>query len=114
METIIGKSLRGERVALDNRSFVSCTFSDCVLEYRGDPVSFQQTRLSHCKYVFEGPAKRTVLFLQETGLMPFDPAEWGEFEDGVFDTGSSQDGEHRDGVSKESPVKPGELKDGKA
>ena len=82
METIIGKSFQNERLTIDNKSFVNCTLTDCTLEYDGAPVSFYATHFSRCKYIFTGPAKRTVIFLQETELMPFDPAEWGEPKDG--------------------------------
>ena len=76
----MGRTIRDTRVCIDNKSFVQCTLTNCTLEYRGDPVSFHSSHLSQCKYVFLGPAKRTVIFLQQTGLMPFDPTEWGEFD----------------------------------
>lgn len=101
METIIGKTIRDTRMTIDNRSFVQCTLINCTLEYSGEPVSFHTSRLSQCKYVFLGPAKRTVIFLQETGLMPFDPAEWGEFEagpgTGLEDGEAGRDQRHNDG-----------------
>lgn len=83
MDTIVHKTFQDEVVGIDNKSFVHCSMTNCTLQYHGEPVSFYATRLSRCKYIFLGPAKRTVLFLQETGLMPFDPAEWGEAEEEV-------------------------------
>lgn len=82
METILGKTFHQQHLRIDNKSFINCTLTHCTLEYQGDPVSFYATRLSHCRYTFFGPAKRAVMFLQETGLMPFDPADWGEAMDG--------------------------------
>lgn len=78
METIIGHTIHNTVVRIDNKSFVNCDLSGCTLEYAGEPVSFQVTRLRNCRYIFFGAAKRTVVFLQETGLMPFDERDWGE------------------------------------
>ena len=83
METIIDKALQDQRLSIDNKSVVNCTLTNCTLEYHGAPVSFYASHLKRCKYIFSGPAKRTVIFLQETGLMPFNPAEWGDAKEGM-------------------------------
>lgn len=83
MESIYRLDLEGESLTIDNKRFVDCTFTHCILEYSGSPVSFERTRLHGCRYVFYGKAKRTVVFLQNVGLMPFKPSEWAEFPDDV-------------------------------
>ena len=89
MEIIVGKTIHDAVIRIDKKSFVNCDLARCTLEYAGDEVSFQMTRLRQCRYIFFGPAKRTVLFLQETGLMAFDERDWGE-------SGEEASGEKRD------------------
>ena len=81
MELIQNLILEGELVTIDDKHFVDCTFIDCILEYRGQAVSFERTQMSGCRYVFFGHARSTVHFLQGAGLMPYTPGEWGEFPD---------------------------------
>ena len=137
MDTLIGKSFQGDRLVIDNKNFVNCTLTDCTLEYHGDHVSFHATRLNRCRYMFFGPAQRTLLFLQETGLMPFDPSEWGDAqgrtvqdvagedeapeagiaeakpaEDGAGQGGARQDGAGQDGAGQDGAGHDGTMKDG--
>jgi len=83
MRTIQGQTIRSESVEIDNTIFVDCTLIDCILEYSGHPVSFQRTQLRGCRYLFFGIAKGTVQFLQNTGLMNYNPSQWGEFSERV-------------------------------
>ena len=78
METITGMTIQGECLSIDGKTFVDCLLVDCVLEYSGGPVSFERTNMRSCRYTFFGRARRTVHFLQNTGLMPFSPTEWAE------------------------------------
>ena len=100
MEIVLGKTLHDAVIQIDNKSFVNCDLRGCTLEHAGEDVSFQMTRLRNCKYMFYGSAKRTVLFLQETGLMPFDERYWGESSEPRFDAGGHKtagpatDGQH--------------------
>ena len=70
MEMVHGKTLHNGSLLIDDRTFVDCTFVNCVLEYSGRPVHFERTHLRGCRYVFFGEAKCTVQFLQCTGLLP--------------------------------------------
>ena len=81
MEDILFQTIEGESLTIDGKHFVDCLLIDCILEYSGEPVSFERTLMRGCRYVFHGNARSTVQFLQETGLMPFVPSEWGEFSD---------------------------------
>ncbi len=83
MQLLQALTFRDQTVALDNKTFVGCTLVNCVLEYSGGPVTFDSTLFRNCRYIFYGQARSTVLFLQEVGLMPFAPAEWGEFPEHV-------------------------------
>ena len=79
MEIISGLNIKDECVTIDNKHFVNCNFSNCILEYSGTNVSFESTHLRGCRYVFHGRARQTLEFLQGVGLMTFDPRQWGEF-----------------------------------
>ena len=79
METVSNRIIEGESLVIDNKHFVGCTLINCILEYSGDDVVFDRTEMRGCRYVFFGRARRTIHFLQGTGLMPHAPAEWGEF-----------------------------------
>jgi hypothetical protein len=81
LKTIQDTTIRGERLRIDDKTFVNCILANCILEYSGGPVSFERTHLRGCSYVFYGRARRTVDFLQNTGLMPCVPSEWGEVTD---------------------------------
>ena len=79
MELIQGQLIEDQAVAIDGKQFRDCTLARCILEYSGDSVVFERTHLRNCTYVFFGRARDTVHFLQSVGLMPFQPADWGEF-----------------------------------
>ena len=81
MELIKDRTFKGDTLQIDNRIFIDCLLINCTLEYEGGAVSFKQTQMRGCQYVFFGRAKRTVHFLQGVGLMPYMPAEWAEFSE---------------------------------
>jgi hypothetical protein len=79
VETIRWQVIEGQALRIDGTIFSDCTLVNCVLEYSGLPVIFERTQMRGCRYVFFGPARSTVHFLQGVGLMSNDQAEWGEF-----------------------------------
>ena len=79
MILISNRYFQDETVELDGCHFVSCTFSNCILEYHGGEVIFDRASMQSCRHVFFGRARRTLHYLQGIGLMDHDPAEWGEF-----------------------------------
>ena len=83
METIRDLALHSGSLQIDDKRFIDCSFTNCVLEYSGRPVLFERTHLRGCRYVFFGPAKCTLHFLQCTGLMPHEDAEWAETSESV-------------------------------
>jgi hypothetical protein len=80
---IFSQVIENETIEIDGKRFVDCVLSNCVLEYSGGPVIFDRTRMRGCRYVFFGEARRTVQFLQGTGLMPWIPTEWAEVSEHV-------------------------------
>ena len=78
MTTIIGRTITGEHLQIDQTRFVGCTLVRCVLGYDGGEISFDSTILRNCSYVLFGQAERTVKLLQEGGLMPFIEQEWAD------------------------------------
>ena len=79
MTTIVGRTITGEHLHIDQTRFVGCTLVRCVLGYDGGEISFDSTIIRNCSYVFFGQAERTVRLLQEVGLMPFIAQEWTDF-----------------------------------
>jgi hypothetical protein len=77
--TISGQTIKGEDLQIDDTAYVGCTLINCVLNYQGGAVVLDSTVLRNCKYVFYGPARRTVELLQQVGIMPFVEEEWCEF-----------------------------------
>ena len=66
----------GRVVLLDNRSFIGCTFTRCLLRYRGGNVNISAgTKAVDCQPEFAGSAKRTVELLAVFGLLKFVPRE---------------------------------------
>ena len=70
MEIVRGLSLDGGTFSIDGKRLVDCTLTDCTIEYGGGAVILERTMLRNCRYVFTGPAKMTVEFLECLGLMP--------------------------------------------
>ena len=79
MKRVQDQTIEGECVTIDDVHFVRCTLINCVLQCAGGEVVFDRTSMRGCRYVFYGEALRTIKFLQGTGLMLNDPAEWGDF-----------------------------------
>jgi hypothetical protein len=64
----------GRVVLLDNREFIDCTFTSCLLRYRGGIVKLSgKTNVDNCQPEFAGSAKRTVELLSVFGLLKFVP-----------------------------------------
>ena len=81
MDTIQSQVIRNECIAVDDKAFVDCELIDCLIEYSGGSIVFERTVLSGCRFVFFGPARGTVHFLQGVGLIPDATAEWCEIPD---------------------------------
>ena len=83
METLRNLTFVSESVTVDHKHFMDCTFKDCILEYSGEPFTFERTQLTNCRYVFYGLARGTVHFLQCIGLLPANPQQWQELSEQV-------------------------------
>lgn len=63
-ERIQNQQFVGERVVLDGKHFVDCTFENCDLVYRGGvPPNFIRSDFAAPRFVFEDAAQSTVQFM---------------------------------------------------
>jgi hypothetical protein len=83
MELIENQTIRNQGIVIDDKEFRNCNLIDCVLEYSGGPVVFKHSHMSGCRYVFFGPARATVHFLQAVGLTAGLSSDWAEIPDRV-------------------------------
>jgi hypothetical protein len=74
LEPVQDRHFKDETVELDGKRFMSCSFESCTLNYSGGDVEFGPgCSAEHCRPIFSGPARRTVLLLRTLGLLTFDP-----------------------------------------
>jgi hypothetical protein len=83
MERIVNQHFTGRSVTVDQKHFVGCTMTDCILEYSGQPFTLESTQLTGCRYVFFGFARGTVHFLQSVGLLPSLSEDWRELPEQI-------------------------------
>ncbi len=79
MQTIQQRVFEGEVLEMDDKHFIDCTLTNCILRYSGRALVLEKTLLRGCNYVFFGRAKGTVRFLEMMGLLRAQAGEWGEF-----------------------------------
>lgn len=61
------QSFQGERVVLDNHTYVDCTFRRCVLVYSAtSDISLTNCRFEEVEWEFDGAAARVLTFLHAT------------------------------------------------
>jgi hypothetical protein len=82
METLSKQHIVGECLSIDDKHFTDCTLTDCMLEYSGGDVVFERTTLKGCRHIFYGPARGTLHYLQNVGLLALTD-DWGEYSDTV-------------------------------
>ena len=59
-----GATFTNETVVLDGNDYSNCTFTDCVIVFRGTAtVSLNEVTTNNCRWTFEGAAGLTVKFL---------------------------------------------------
>jgi hypothetical protein len=83
LKKIENQTIEGQSLSMDDTAFINCIIKDCILEYSGSSFKLIDTELKSCRYVFYGPARGTVHFLQSVGMMPPASSEWGEHNDRV-------------------------------
>ena len=54
MEIIQDLDMRCKTVRLDDRHFIDCPFTDCVLEYGGSEVILERTSMRGWRHAFTG------------------------------------------------------------
>jgi len=60
---------KGVTVYMDGKRFLNCVLTECKLVYGGGDVTWENTQFVSCQLSFDGPAQRTVAYLQNFGLM---------------------------------------------
>jgi hypothetical protein len=55
-------------IAVDDKHFVNCHFTDCTLIYAGGDFGWTDTRFDRCNLQFAGAAGKTLAFLQQFGI----------------------------------------------
>lgn len=74
LEQITDKRFVGKVVALDGREFINCTFTRCLLRYRGGAFRLGPGCMANdCQPEFSGTAARTVKLLETFDLLKFKP-----------------------------------------
>ncbi len=59
-----GATFTNETVVLDGNDYRNCTFTDCVIVFRGTAaVSLNGVTANNCRWTFEGAAGLTVKFM---------------------------------------------------
>ena len=71
MAVFKNKTIRGERIILDDNRYEKCTLIDCQIVYRGGYLHLD-FETKNCTWAFEGAARNTIIMLQSLGLMPKD------------------------------------------
>ena len=79
MQRIQQRVFEGEVLEMDDKHFIECTLTNCILRYSGGELVLEKTLLRGCNSVFFGRARGTVRFLQTMGLLANLGSEWGEF-----------------------------------
>jgi hypothetical protein len=77
MKTTRNRTIRNETIVLDDVEFRDCEFVNCQLKYSGGEFKLDGVRLSgNCYFTFDGPAQRTIRFLQWAKILSGDPSKW--------------------------------------
>ena len=65
MEKIEGKTLRGQKITLDDKELVNCRLIDCELTYQGNgSIRWIGNKFENCSFALGPSAERTVAFLR--------------------------------------------------
>lgn len=59
----------GITVYMDDKRLINCVLTECKLVYGGGDVTWENTQFVNCQLTFDGPAQRTIAYLQNFGLM---------------------------------------------
>jgi len=76
MKVVSDRTIQKETVVIDDTEFRACTFVRCTLNYTGGEFGLINCAAEDCFCEFFGPAARTIVFLQEVGLLAKDPKRW--------------------------------------
>lgn len=67
-EIVSNMNYSGQRVRIDNKHFINCTFQNCQFEWQGDPAQDTNCKFEGSKFTLSGEALRFHVTLQRFGL----------------------------------------------
>jgi len=66
MEEVSGMNFADTALEIDGNHYIDCTFPRCTFEYRAtDTVGFEACTFDGNTWLFDGPARYTVMLLQD-------------------------------------------------
>ena len=76
MKVVSDQTIERQTVVIDDTEYRACKFVRCTLNYAGGGFRLIDCAAEDCFCEFFGPAAKTILFLQEVGLLAKDPNRW--------------------------------------
>ncbi len=70
MEVVENQVVTGKTITIDEKHFVNCRYSSCVVIYGGGEFGWVNTTFENCQITLSGPAQKTAAFLGFFGLVP--------------------------------------------
>lgn len=64
------RTFRDQPVVLDNRSYFTCEFINCMLIYRGGKYTLNNCKIQNPTFQFYGRASNTVDYIRQLGIGP--------------------------------------------
>jgi hypothetical protein len=68
MQTVEGQRAEGITIAMDDKYFLSCHYTRCVLVFSGADSEWRDTSFTECQIHLMGPALRIINMLHFFGL----------------------------------------------
>jgi len=68
LEEISHVAFQKDKVRLDGKLFLNCSFEDCLLCYGGARSEWKDTKFANCRLLLDGAANNTVHVLQGLGF----------------------------------------------
>ncbi len=68
MQTIQDQNAEGIAIAMDDKFFLRCHYTNCVLIFGGGECEWLESSFTNCRIATIGPAKRFIKLLQSFGF----------------------------------------------
>ena len=70
MQVVENEVVAGKTIAIDEKHFVNCKYTNCTLIYSGGEVAWANTNFNNCQITLSGAAQRTATLLGNFGVLP--------------------------------------------